>query len=113
MPECIDLTSWKPDVYPWAKRHPWMSWLERYKKNQDTFDPSIESYVRKYEIDPMGKGTYRFKRKEYINGTKVLYHKEFEDEAEDGEEVDEDEDEQQENEADFDALGKTQVEKVF
>lgn len=31
--------------FPWAKSHPWQSWLNRYKKNQDKFDPKISEYL--------------------------------------------------------------------
>ncbi|KAH9890448.1 hypothetical protein C8Q73DRAFT_126463 [Cubamyces lactineus] len=33
------------DKYPWIKRHPWQSWRERYKKNQQYFDWAVSRYL--------------------------------------------------------------------
>src|ERR1700742_4310658 len=46
------------DLYPWAARHSWQSWLERYKKNANRLDPLIEEAVEENNIDPYGKGVY-------------------------------------------------------
>lgn len=35
------------DQRPWAKRHSWQSWRERYKKNQDWFNHQIKKYQKK------------------------------------------------------------------
>ncbi|GJJ11867.1 hypothetical protein Clacol_006105 [Clathrus columnatus] len=49
------------DLYPWAVKHPWQSWRERYVKNSAIFDDRIEAVV---EADPNRpkkgeKGQYR------------------------------------------------------
>ena len=41
--------------WPWAKRHTWHSWRERYKDKEDWFDSSIRSYQKKKGIDPTEK----------------------------------------------------------
>ena len=33
--------------WPWSKRHPWQSWRDRYKKNQDEFDYKIKQRIKK------------------------------------------------------------------
>ncbi|KZW04193.1 hypothetical protein EXIGLDRAFT_716194 [Exidia glandulosa HHB12029] len=38
-------------TYPWAKRHPWSSWRERYIKKCDMFDPKIAKYRQQNGID--------------------------------------------------------------
>lgn len=46
-----DIQAKKPQVpgeptYEWANRHTLESWRERYKKNQELFDPIIALYAR-------------------------------------------------------------------
>lgn len=31
--------------YPWASAHPWQGWRNRYCKNKERLDPSIEEYL--------------------------------------------------------------------
>ncbi|RPD55682.1 hypothetical protein L226DRAFT_617072 [Lentinus tigrinus ALCF2SS1-7] len=50
----------------WARRHPWMSWRERYKKNQERFDPIIDALVKKNPPPPDGKGLFPYDRR--VNG---------------------------------------------
>jgi hypothetical protein len=54
------------ETYPWAIRHSWQSWRERYVKNQDTFDPHITRAVTRDPDppDPGGKGQYTIPRKQ-------------------------------------------------
>lgn len=48
----------RADLYPWAARHTWQSWRNRYKKNQIRLDTMIESWVEKNPQPVMGKGQY-------------------------------------------------------
>ncbi|CAL1703156.1 unnamed protein product [Somion occarium] len=41
-----------PELYPWAQTHPWSSWQQRYKKNEEWFDEAIKRYQRRKGIDP-------------------------------------------------------------
>ncbi|TDL18896.1 hypothetical protein BD410DRAFT_792678 [Rickenella mellea] len=49
--------------YPWAARHTWHSWRERYKKNLARFDVRIQKIVAKNPPPPNGKGLYPLTRK--------------------------------------------------
>ena len=55
--------------YPWAARHTWQSWRERYRKRQDFFDPIIERIVAT-DLVPRedGNGQYRFARRRVAAG---------------------------------------------
>ncbi|KAG2040318.1 hypothetical protein BDR03DRAFT_1008289 [Suillus americanus] len=40
----------EPEYIEWAKRHPWQSWRERYRKNRVRFDPMIARYAAQLKI---------------------------------------------------------------
>ena len=48
----------QPNRWPWAKRHTWMSWRERYKNNEARFDVHIRAFQHKNKLSrqaiPMG-----------------------------------------------------------
>ena len=50
------------DLYPWAERHPWQSWRERYKNNSDRFTKLITSYLDQHPIPENGKGLHGYVR---------------------------------------------------
>ena len=37
--------------WPWAARHSWQSWRERYKKNEEQFDRRILAYQEKHNLE--------------------------------------------------------------
>ncbi|GJJ09500.1 hypothetical protein Clacol_003723 [Clathrus columnatus] len=39
----------KTELYPWATRHPWQSWRERYRNNIDRFNNLIATFL---EVEP-------------------------------------------------------------
>ncbi|KAF8842633.1 hypothetical protein BDN67DRAFT_1001525 [Paxillus ammoniavirescens] len=45
-----DLEANKDDRWPWADRHPWQSWRERYIKKAEYFDPRIAKYQEKHGL---------------------------------------------------------------
>ncbi|KAF8528174.1 hypothetical protein BU17DRAFT_81409 [Hysterangium stoloniferum] len=53
----------RKELYPWASRHPWQAWRERYVKNQDIFDPRIAAAIKEDPDPPHpgGKGQYRIR----------------------------------------------------
>ena len=87
-----------PAEFGSAKRHPWQSWRERYKKHWPRLDPIIADMVAKNPPPADGKGLYQYSRfenhKQYLALIgQTLYR--FDDEEE--EEEEEDAEEQQEN----------------
>jgi hypothetical protein len=50
------------ELYPWAERHPWQSWRERYKNNSARFSKLIASYLDQHPIPENGKGLHGFVR---------------------------------------------------
>ncbi|KAF8576551.1 hypothetical protein K439DRAFT_1366926 [Ramaria rubella] len=56
-----DLCS-KIDLYPWAERHPWQSWRERYKNNTQRFHNLISDYLEANPVPEEGKGLHGFVR---------------------------------------------------
>ncbi|KIK77303.1 hypothetical protein PAXRUDRAFT_36809 [Paxillus rubicundulus Ve08.2h10] len=45
-----DLEANEDNRWPWADRHPWQSWRERYVKNAEYFDPRIAKYQEKHGL---------------------------------------------------------------
>ncbi|KZT18904.1 hypothetical protein NEOLEDRAFT_1142769 [Neolentinus lepideus HHB14362 ss-1] len=43
------------EKWPWAARHPWQSWREHYKKNQEEIDPYIRKYQRRSNVKTSSK----------------------------------------------------------
>ncbi|KAF8529674.1 hypothetical protein BU17DRAFT_8045, partial [Hysterangium stoloniferum] len=56
-----DLCS-KLDLYPWAQRHPWQSWRERYKNNVPRFRKLINAHLALHPAPENGKGLHGFVR---------------------------------------------------
>ena len=50
------------DLYPWAERHPWQSWRERYKDNSARFNALITTYLEHHSVPESGKGLHGFIR---------------------------------------------------
>ncbi|KIO22736.1 hypothetical protein M407DRAFT_78888, partial [Tulasnella calospora MUT 4182] len=48
----------RTDLYPWAAKHTWQSWRNRYKKNQNRIDAMTEVWVQNNPQPVMGKGQY-------------------------------------------------------
>ncbi|GBE82877.1 predicted protein [Sparassis crispa] len=46
-----------PLKWPWAPRHPWESWRERYKNHRDKFDQLINRHHKKYGVGPFSSPT--------------------------------------------------------
>lgn len=68
--------------YEWASTHPWMSWRERYRKNQARFDVMIKHILESDPPDPSGKGQYYYRR------NKAIHVRSEEEEEEEEEEID-------------------------
>lgn len=52
------------DVFPWATKHTWQSWRNRYKRHKARMDEKIDFYVKHYHPpDPNGKGQYHMDRR--------------------------------------------------
>ncbi|KAG8858562.1 hypothetical protein FRB96_005234 [Tulasnella sp. 330] len=49
------------DLYPWASRHPWNSWRNRYKTKRDHLDRLIDDWLEKNPQPTDGKGQYNIK----------------------------------------------------
>ena len=45
------------DKWPWAERHSWQSWRERYRNHKLWFDEQIEVYQRQKNINPTTMAT--------------------------------------------------------
>ncbi|KAG8994144.1 hypothetical protein FRB93_001675 [Tulasnella sp. JGI-2019a] len=49
------------DLYPWATRHPWNSWRNRYKTKRDRLDQMIDEWLEENPQPTDGKGQYIIK----------------------------------------------------
>ncbi|KDQ18701.1 hypothetical protein BOTBODRAFT_518886 [Botryobasidium botryosum FD-172 SS1] len=56
----------RPEDYPWACRHSWSSWANRYKRNMEKFDKRIEKYLERHPQEPGAKGQYNHVREEVL-----------------------------------------------
>ncbi|KAI0738027.1 hypothetical protein C8Q80DRAFT_1348067 [Daedaleopsis nitida] len=54
----------KEPEYKWAKRHPWTSWQNRYKKRMHIFDPRIAEIAERNPPSEDGQGVYPYSRRE-------------------------------------------------
>ncbi|KAG8967145.1 hypothetical protein FRC03_010618 [Tulasnella sp. 419] len=61
----------RTDLYPWASRHSWNSWRNRYKTNRARFDSEIAEWVETHPQPLNGKGQYviNHSRKEPMPGS--------------------------------------------
>ncbi|KAF8475443.1 hypothetical protein JB92DRAFT_3051431 [Gautieria morchelliformis] len=50
------------DEYPWAERHPWQSWRERYKNHSLRFNKLIATFLEHYQVSEDGKGQQGYVR---------------------------------------------------
>ena len=85
-----------PAEFGSAKRHPWQSWRERYKKHWPRLDPIIADIVAKDPPPADGKGLYQYSRfenhKQYLALIgQTLYRFDDEEEEEDAEGDEDDE----------------------
>ncbi|KAI5119528.1 hypothetical protein M0805_002550 [Coniferiporia weirii] len=79
--------------YPWAERHPWQSWRNRYKQNQGRFDREIDEYLEIYPPHRNHLGEYNYRKRaqefgRYRNGRRHRVVNEYRVEEEEEEEID-------------------------
>jgi len=51
------------DEYPWAARHPWQSWRNRYRSRQLIFDEGIKKWLQENPPSGDGKGQFEHVRR--------------------------------------------------